>query len=50
VIYIELLASRLSLAFQESSKSFREERNVEYIFFEALQCVTAMGGRLEETL
>jgi hypothetical protein len=50
VIYIELFASRLSLAFQENSKSFRKERNVEYIFFEALQCVATMGGGLEETL
>jgi hypothetical protein len=50
VIYIELLASKLSLAFQESSKSFREEKNVKNIFFEVLQCVATMGGGLEETL
>jgi hypothetical protein len=36
VIYIELLASRLCLAFPESNESSREEKNEEQEIFEVL--------------
>ncbi len=50
-IYIVPLASRLTTpTFQESNKNSIEERNVEREILEALQHVTTMGERLEETL
>jgi hypothetical protein len=43
MIYIELLTSRPPLLFRNSSKSFREERNIERKIFEALRRVTIVG-------
>jgi hypothetical protein len=50
VIYINLLASRLPLAFQESSNNSRKERNLERELFEVLRHVVSMGERFKETL
>ncbi len=50
LIYIEPLTSRSPLAFQESNKSSKEEKNVEREIFEALQHVAIVGEGFEETL
>jgi hypothetical protein len=45
-----MLASWLSLAFQENSENSREERNIEKENFEALWHVATMGEIFKETL
>jgi hypothetical protein len=49
-IYIEPLASRPPFAFQESSESCEEERNIKRKIIKALQHAATMGEGLEETL